>query len=55
MGNPKRNVEKNRDVVTFLSQSYGYEWGTDTSHFCKFISSVFSILSYYVSYPVGIV
>ena len=34
LGNLKRNVEKNRNVVTkgCLVQSYGYEWGTDTSH-----------------------
>ena len=34
LGNLKRNVETNRDVVTkgCSVQSYGYEWGTDASH-----------------------
>ena len=34
LGNLKRNVEKNRNVVTkgCSVQSYGYEWGTDASH-----------------------
>ena len=34
LGNLKRNVEKNHDVVTkgCSVQSYGYEWGTDASH-----------------------
>ena len=34
LGNLKRNVEKNHNVVTkgCSVQSYGYEWGTDASH-----------------------
>jgi EEF1A N-terminal glycine/lysine methyltransferase len=34
MGNLKRNVEENHNVVTkgCSVQSYGYEWGTNASH-----------------------
>ena len=58
-----RNVEKNHDVVTkVLSSPLSSEsindnhMGTsgDFASFGKIISSVFTILSYYVTYPVEI-